>query len=137
MSDQATTSTVPAVDEKPSSAVSDAEISALSAGAADRVLKGMPEDVRNSFSAVQRHALGEALANAKTGRFFVNLRFSLLGLFVNFIVGKENRSAARRKMERVRHPFFTLGNLMFMVFVWPIGILLGWATYVLLVNGGF
>jgi hypothetical protein len=137
MSNPATPSTVPATDDASTDAVTDADLSALSAGAAERVLRSMPEDVRNSFSAVQRHALGEALATARTGRFFVNLRFSLLGLFVNFIVGKENRSAARRKVERERHPFFTLGNLMFMVFVWPIGILLGWATYVLLVNGGF
>ena len=132
MSDQISTPAAPPAAGATAESVTDADVSALGAGAAARVLKAMPADVRSSFSAVQRHALGEALATAKGGRFFVNLRFSLLGLFVNFIVGKERRSAARRQVEREKHPVLTPGNFLIMCLSWPVGILLGWATYLMI-----
>lgn len=109
----------------------------LSLDAADRLLRGMPEEIRKTFDITQQRAIGDALAKAKNGRFFVNLRFTLLGVFFAFLIGQENRSAARRKVERAKHPFFTVGNLLYMVFIWPIGVVLGWVTYVLIAHGSF
>ncbi len=111
------------------------EPGALSPASADRVLRRMPPEVRDSFSPVQRHALGRALAGEEPARFPINLRFTLLGIFFAFIVGRENRSAARRRQERIKHPLLTPGNLIVMLMACPFGVLLGWAVYVFLIHG--
>jgi hypothetical protein len=111
------------------------EAGAPGAATVFRVFRRMPPEIRDSFSPVQRQALGKALAREEPARFPVNLRFTLLGVFFAFIIGRENRSAARRRQERIKHPLLTPGNLIVMLLACPFGVMLGWAVYVLLIHG--
>lgn len=120
--------------DRPPAVQEDAPPTGAPAAAADNMLERIPPEVRDSFSPAQRHALGVAITEAAPRRFLVNFRFTVLGHFVNFIVGRENRGAARRAAEREKHPILTLGNMVALLLVCPFGIALGWAAYVLLLH---
>ena len=66
----------------------------------------------------------------------INIRVSVpLGFgrwYFTLVGGSERRDPNRRKIERQRHPLFTLGNL---VFLFSVGAVIGVAVAVLMING--
>ncbi len=79
----------------------------------------LPEQVADSLTAEQRHALHDAVTTPTPGRPPVNLRFSVGAagwrVYVAVMAGVERRNADRRAVERTRHPLHTLGNVFFAV----------------------
>jgi len=79
----------------------------------------LPPHIVAGLTAEQRAAISDALFASGRAHPPVNIRLSipLPGWRVYFAVlaGKERRNAARRRMDRDRHPLHTAGNFMFIL----------------------
>lgn len=82
-------------------------------------LDRLPPHILGGLSAEQRAAIAAASGDWKAGAHRVNLRVSLPMLpkrwYFTVLGGPERRTAARRKIERVRNPVRTAGNMAFIV----------------------
>lgn len=83
------------------------------------LLDRLPPHILGGLSAEQRAAIAAAAGDWKAGVHRVNLRLSLPLLpkrwYFTVLGGPERRTAARRKVERVRNPVRTAGNMAFIV----------------------
>lgn len=73
----------------------------------------IPERTANSFDEAQLLAIKQVFGARSRGHHAVDLRFSLplLRLYTVLLVGRERRTAMRRRADRRLHPFATAGNL--------------------------
>lgn len=82
-------------------------------------LDRLPPHILGGLSAEQRAAITAASGDWKAGAHRVNLRISLPLLpkrwYFTVLGGPERRTAARRKVERVRNPVRTASNMAFIV----------------------
>lgn len=72
----------------------------------------IPERTANSFDEAQLLAIKQVFGARSRGHHAVDLRFSLplLRLYMVLLVGRERRTAMRRRADRRLHPFATAGN---------------------------
>jgi hypothetical protein len=101
-----------------------------------RVLGRIPDDIRAGFTRAQLIALDGALDANNPRRHPVNLRVTLFGIFyVVVLAGREQRSRARRAVEREKHPLHTPGNLLLLALIGLLGLAVGYALRVLVFGG--
>lgn len=94
---------------------------------AEQFMRVLAPDVRDSLSEAQKEAIREAVRNGPWENHPIDLRFSVPTPFGRFfmtvVAGRERRSAARRAIERERHPLLGRGNLLLValamgIFAW-------------------
>jgi hypothetical protein len=77
----------------------------------------LPEEVADTLTVEQRHAIHQIVATSSLGRPPVNIRFSFplakWRLYLAVIAGSERRNDSRRARDRSHHPLQTLGNFFF------------------------
>ncbi|MGE0256443.1 MAG: hypothetical protein AB7N54_06735 [Alphaproteobacteria bacterium] len=73
----------------------------------------IPERTANSFDDAQLLAIKQVFGARSRGHHAVDLRFSLplLRIYTVLLIGRERRSADRRRVDRRVHPLATIGNL--------------------------
>ena len=83
-----------------------------------RLMERVPSELRDSFSAAHREALGAALGTGIWRRQSVDIRlpfpFFSDRYFMTIVAGRDRRPGLRRKAKRVFHPLGTVGNALFM-----------------------
>lgn len=100
--------------------------------ALQRVLRRLPEDLRDGFTPAQLAALDKALDANNPTRHSINLRLTLFGrAYLVLLAGPERRNRERRVLEREKHPLSTPGNLAALAALAAIGLCLGYALRVL------
>jgi TctA family transporter len=105
-------------------------------GALTRVLNRMPETVCSGLTPTQLAALDSALDANNPTRHAINLRLTLFGLaYLVILGGREQRSGARRTMEREKHPLHTPGNVAALIVIALLGLALGYALRTLVFGG--
>ena len=101
-----------------------------------RILARLPEGMSTSFNTEQLAALNAALDLENPTRHPLDLRVTLFGrAFIAIIGGREQRTPARRIVERGRHPLSSAGNIAFLIGVAIIGLILGNTLRMLLLGG--
>ena len=90
------------------------------------LLHNLPEDARGLFSEDHLTALSAACGKLKWGRHPIDMRLSIPTLFSRYYLvlvgGPERRAAGRLADEKLRHPFRTLGNFLFLGATIALGI---------------
>ena len=85
---------------------------------AAQVFAGLPSDVLASLSVAQRAAISRAVkdTNPLLRAYHVDIRVGLPLPFRRYhlalLLGPDNRGAARRHMDRCKHPLATAGNAL-------------------------
>lgn len=92
-------------------------------------LERLPPEVLETFTPEQRSALWSAAKPSSWRYHPIDIRLSvpLLGsrLFLTVVSGIERRSGSRRKRDSRVRPFFTAGNLVFLVAMFVAAVALG------------
>jgi hypothetical protein len=90
------------------------------------LLHNLPEDARGLFSEDHLTALSAACGKLKWGRHPVDMRLSIPTLFSRYYLvllgGPERRDGGRLADEKLRHPFRTFGNFLFLGAIIALGI---------------
>jgi hypothetical protein len=90
------------------------------------LLHNLPEDARILFSEDHLTALSAACDKLKWSRHPIDMRLSIPTLFNRYYLvllgGPERRDAGRLADEKLRHPFRTLGNFLFLGATIALGI---------------
>lgn len=98
-------------------------------GLAQRLLEGMPAEVRASLTDLQRDALVASANECGWARHPADLRLSIPLFFKRYylvlLAGEERRSKDRLAIERKRYPIATIANLGLMVVLGGCATLLG------------
>jgi hypothetical protein len=85
--------------------------------AGERFLARLPAEISSGLSAAQREAISRAAADRPWSSHPVDIRVSLplpfTRVYLTLVAGTERRNAARRAVERLRHPLIRFGNLVF------------------------
>jgi hypothetical protein len=90
------------------------------------LLHNLPEDARGLFSEDHLTALSAACGKLKWSRHPIDMRLSIPTLFSRYYLvlvgGEERRGVERRADEKLRHPFRTFGNFLFLGAAIALGI---------------
>ena len=90
------------------------------------LLHNLPEEARVLFSEGHLTALSSACDKLKWSRHPVDMRLSIPTLFNRYYLvllgGPERRAAGRLADEKLRHPFRTLANFLFLGAIIALGI---------------
>jgi hypothetical protein len=87
-----------------------------------QIVERIPLELRESFTQEQLEALQGAIAHLSWRRHVIDIRLSLLGIYLVVVGGQERRSNKRLRMEKQDHPIWTAPNVL--VFLVILAILL-------------
>lgn len=87
-----------------------------------QIIERIPLELKGSFTPAQLDALQDAIAHLSWRRHIVDIRLSLLGIYLVVVGGQERRSNKRLRTEKQDHPIWTAPNML--VFLVILAILL-------------
>lgn len=92
-------------------------------------LERLPREVLETFTPEQRSALWGAAKPSSWRYHPIDIRISLplpgSRLFLTVVSGIERRSSSRRRRDGRVRPFFTAGNIVFLVAIFVVAVALG------------
>lgn len=92
-------------------------------------LERLPREVLETFTPEQRSALWAAAKPSSWRYHPIDIRISLplpgSRLFLTVVSGIERRSSSRRRRDGRVRPFFTAGNIVFLVAIFVVAVALG------------
>ncbi len=91
----------------------------MGAARAENVLRALDPSVRESLSPEQESAIRSAVRQDSWENHAVDIRLSFpffsRGFYIALLAGREQRTLARRLVERVQHPVGRLANIIVMI----------------------